>query len=271
VIRAYLSGGAGNADPAASLGGAVSVSPVIQASVDWGPVATPITGVTLLEVFGCADSVESSPYNASLTLYYNGDGPSWQLAFKPTGTVASLDPSGGNLLDVTAGGLVNLPWVDADNGILASLTVNVVPASLPTAGRSEYLTTSNTATRGNLFADGTVQDAQQGRVSYRCVYLKNTYASAKTLAVYVHQQPAGSDKVDIGLDPVGVNGQATSIASQTEAPVGVTFTRPDSAAEGLAVSLAANDVQALWIRQTIPAMSPVGGDPETFVLVFETL
>jgi len=268
LIEAYLSGGVGNSTPAASLGGGASVTAMGGAAPGWYS-ATAIAGIALVDVFNCQVGEGSTELDASLTLYYNATGPAWTLEYKPRGTIVDIAPDSINSADVTSGGRVNLTYRDDANSILSSVTVDVTPASLPTTGAVGFITVADTATLNNLFSDSTVAHAQQGRINHRCVHLKNEYASSKDLLIYVLQQPSGSSSIDIGLDPAAVNDPATTIATETDAPTGVTFSRPSTSASGLAVTLGAGQTKALWIRQTLPPMLPVGGNPEAFIVAVE--
>jgi hypothetical protein len=68
--------------------------------------------------------------------------------------------------------------------------------------------------------------------------------------------------MSIGLDPVGKNGTATTIATENDAPSGVTFSAPTSKATGLTVpDLAPSDYINVWVKRVVTAgMSAIDDD-----------
>jgi hypothetical protein len=101
-------------------------------------------------------------------------------------------------------------------------------------------------------------EAAAGSVEYRCVYFRNEDANASGLmapvSVWIASQTTSADtSLDIGLDPAGKNGEATTIATETAAPSGVSFSAP-SAKGTLSLPgdpYAQNDYIAVWIRRTV--------------------
>lgn len=95
---------------------------------------------------------------------------------------------------------------------------------------------------------------------YRCICVKNadgvdTLADARA---YVNAQPAQSGHaLDIAVAAEAVNVAPATIANESTAPVGVTFTRPSTYAAGLALNsatgLAPGAFKGLWVRRTATA------------------
>jgi hypothetical protein len=113
----------------------------------------------------------------------------------------------------------------------------------------------------NLFDDVTGDEATAGDTEYRCIYFRNEDANANGLMSplknWIDQlTSAAGDEIDIGLDPAGKNGTATTIANENTAPVGVSFSRPTTKSAGLDLPSAPyiqNDFVAIWIRRTVTA------------------
>ena len=113
------------------------------------------------------------------------------------------------------------------------------------------------ATVENLFDNVTGDEAAAGKTEYRCFYVKNNHASItwQSVVAWILSQPTGNGvTIDIGLDPAGVNGTATTIADETTAPAGVTFSAPADKPSGLAIgNIPAGQYQAIWVRRTVTA------------------
>jgi len=113
------------------------------------------------------------------------------------------------------------------------------------------------ATLQNLFSSITASEASAGVTKYRCIYIANTSA-ADTLSsavVYIGNQTTSADtSLEIGLDPAGIGdgvstGVATTVANDTTAPSGVTFSTPSTPGTGLAIGdLDAGEAQAVWVK-----------------------
>lgn len=112
----------------------------------------------------------------------------------------------------------------------------------------------------NLFDDVSGDESASGDTEYRCMYVTNNNSSSPELtltsiATWISVESASGDsEYAIGLDPAGVDGTATTIANESTAPAGVTFTRPTSKGAGLSISdMAAGSNQAIWVRRVISA------------------
>lgn len=107
----------------------------------------------------------------------------------------------------------------------------------------------------NLFDRVSLLEAAAGRVEYRCLYVGNT-ASGEDMSgarLYIKTQtPSAHTAIAIGLDPAGVNGEATSIALETTAPIGVTFADYPPAGNGLEIGdLNGGEAIAFWVRRVV--------------------
>ncbi len=117
-------------------------------------------------------------------------------------------------------------------------------------------------TIGNLFDNVAGGEATSGDVEYRCFYVANKHATDDLDAVKTWigaNTPAAGTTIAVGLDPAGVGdgtatGVAAVIASEQDAPAGVTFS--DAANEGTSLAIGAMDAgeyQAIWLRRTVTA------------------
>jgi len=113
------------------------------------------------------------------------------------------------------------------------------------------------ATLENLFASITAAEASAGVTKYRCIYIANTNDTdtLSSAVVYIGNQTTSADtSLEIGLDPAGIGdgmttGVATTVANDTTAPSGVTFSAPSTPGTGLSIgNLDAGEAQAIWVK-----------------------
>lgn len=137
-------------------------------------------------------------------------------------------------------------------------------ASTPAASLGKYASTSaiTTAVLNNLWDDVSGAEAAAGDTEYRCIFMLNNHGSLtlKTPNVFITSQTAGGGTIDIGLDPAGVtakgsaSAQAATIANESAAPAGVTFSSPTSGSPlALPANLGPGQVIGIWIRRTVTA------------------
>lgn len=236
-LQYRLSGGASNADPAASLGGAMSSVAVGADSLAWA--SSGISGVTL--------GAGSGNASGAGTLVYVYDATDPTLTWQPPGSTGTYDRA----VTVSADGTYLLDSFDH-----RAITVDVVFASLPGSDDSKGVTVA--AAVGNLFDAITSGESMAGDVNYRCVYIRNNSGTlTHDLRLFVARQPTAGDLLAIGLDAAGVGGTATTIAAEETEPSGVTFVQPQTYADGdaIAVTLAPGEGVALWMRRTVPPVS----------------
>lgn len=116
----------------------------------------------------------------------------------------------------------------------------------------------------NLFDDVTGDESAAGDIEYRCFYVRNAHGSITWQAVKIWLDSltsSSSTELDIGLDPAGVNGTATTIANESAAPAGVAFSRPTTKGAGLAVGdIPAGQHIAVWVRRTVDSGATAAAD-----------
>jgi len=125
----------------------------------------------------------------------------------------------------------------------------------------------------SMFDNVDGQEASDGDVEYRCIFILNDHATITFIAPYVwlETEVAGGADISIGLDPAGVvprgqaSAQAAEIATEDDAPAGVSFSAPTSKGTGLSVSNIPPDYcQAVWVRRTVdPGTAAKAGDGVT--------
>lgn len=231
-LQFRLSGGSGNTDPSASLGGAMSSTAVGADTVAWSSGG--ISGVTLVSGHGNASGAGTVVFTAS------GSTLKWQ----PPSTTTSAERN----ISAAADGRYLLDTFDH-----RAIVVDVVAASLPGSDGSAGVNV--TAASGNVFDAVTSGESMAGDTNHRCVYLRNNSGTLTyDLRLFVQRQPTAGDRLAIGLDPAGVGGTATTIAAEETEPSGVTFVQPETYADpgALSVTLAPGENIALWMRRTVP-------------------
>jgi hypothetical protein len=123
------------------------------------------------------------------------------------------------------------------------------------------------ATANNLFDDVAGAEATAGDTEYRGFYIKNNHGSLalSNTKIYISAlTSSASTEFDIGLATEAVNTSMATIADETTAPAGVTFSRPVDYTAGLAIgTLNAGDRKGIWIRRTVTAGASPASDAGT--------
>jgi hypothetical protein len=113
------------------------------------------------------------------------------------------------------------------------------------------------ATVDLLFDQVASAEAAAGDVEYRCVYLHNANATSSMLSAVVWvsaNTPSSSTTLSIGVGTAAVNGTEQTVADETTASAGVTFSEPASQGAGLALGdIPAGQHKAIWLRRTVTA------------------
>lgn len=126
---------------------------------------------------------------------------------------------------------------------------------------------SSTARGTNIFDDVSSAEAAAGDVEYRCIYIHNNHGTLTLQAPKIWIQtntPSTSTTVDIGLGTSAVNGTEQTVADESTAPTGVTFSAPADFASGIALGdIPAGQHRAIWERRTVTAGAAVYSDSYT--------
>lgn len=108
----------------------------------------------------------------------------------------------------------------------------------------------------NLFDDVSGDEASVGDTEYRCFYVKNKHASItlQGAVLWINSETLGADQLDIALDDGGKNATAETVADESTAPTGESFSHPTSKGAGLSLGdLAAGDYYAIWVKRVVPS------------------
>jgi hypothetical protein len=126
-----------------------------------------------------------------------------------------------------------------------------------------------------LFDAVSAAEALAGDVEYRAVYLHNANATDEmtNAVVYLDTVSSSADTdIAVGVGTSAIDGTEQTIANESTAPTGVTFSTPTDADSGLALgSLAAGEHKAIWIRRTVSATAANVTDTATLGFRCETV
>lgn len=114
-----------------------------------------------------------------------------------------------------------------------------------------------TAQLANLFANVAPQEAQDGSVRYRALYILNSNASLtweNAVAFLQANTPSADTTIDISVATEAIGATIQTIVNDTTAPTGQTFTAPSAVGTGLALgSIGAGTFKGIWVRRTVNA------------------
>lgn len=234
------SGGSGNSDPNASLGGEASG---VEVNAQDTSGVTNITGVSIRYAAGNATGDGTLSYDNST------DELTWQEPGGSTGPATSITSDGRYTV-----------WTGDGSGGQGQgyVVVDVVYADLPSSDASDTITVSQLS--NNLWDDVTKAEAINGDYEYRCLYLYNRFSDTIYDArIWVDSQPSGNDELDLGLDPAGIGdgtstGIAQTISDEDTEPSDVSWSRPSGYSNGIVIGdLGSGQTQAVWVRRYVPA------------------
>jgi hypothetical protein len=136
-------------------------------------------------------------------------------------------------------------------------------ASTPAASLGDQVSTSaiTTATLNNLWDDVSGAESAAGDVEYRGIFILNNHATLTLVGanVFITSQTANGGVIDMGLDPAAISAkgsgstQMATIANESSAPAGVTFTSPTSGSPLVIGDIAPGQVKGIWLRRTVTA------------------
>lgn len=239
-IEIRLSGGAGNTDPDASLGGIMSSERVLSQS---SPGIVNLTGITIN--YACGNALGAGTFS-----------------FTKATNIVTWTPFNG-----TIGSNITIA-ADGKYGVFDStgsqqLYITVVFASLPASDQTDTITIANIA--NEKYDDITKSESNAGMTDYRGFYVINTHAteSGNDITIWQKNNASGADSLELGDDPAGVgDGSSTGvgvvIANEITAPVGVTFTAPTTPETGINIgSLGPGQATCFWQKRTVPASTTI--------------
>lgn len=152
----------------------------------------------------------------------------------------------------------------------------------PNASLGKFISTtqvSGTALH-NLFDAISGAENAASDVEYRCVFIHNSHATLtlQNAVVYVSGgDPAGGAIIAIGVDTTAISAigsgsdQALTVANESTAPSGVSFSLPTTAGGGLSLgNIGPGQCKAIWIRRTANNTAAVSGETMTLAISGDT-
>lgn len=135
------------------------------------------------------------------------------------------------------------------------------------------------ASINNLFDNVSSAEATSGDTEYRCIYFRNEDSNASGLITPIlwifSNTTSPTTTLEIGLDPAGKNATATTIANESSAPAGVSFSAPSTKLTGISLPsgpYVQNDYVAIWVKRIVDAATATStNDPATIRIEGDTV
>lgn len=114
---------------------------------------------------------------------------------------------------------------------------------------------------------------------YRLVFFHNNHATLTlfSVSVYLSSEVSGGASIAIGVDPTAASAkgsaaaQAVTIATETTAPAGVTFSSPTTDGAGISLGdIPAGSVRGIWVKRTAANNSALANDGVTLGFAQDT-
>jgi hypothetical protein len=155
-------------------------------------------------------------------------------------------------------------------------------AGTPSGSLGKYISTTQItdATLNNLFDNISGDENAASGVDYRCFFVhnNNTGLVYQSVVAYISAEVSGGANIAIGADPfasttVGSTpAQAVTIANETTAPTGVSFTSPVTKSTGISLGdINAGFCKAIWVRRTATNSSAKSNDGATITVSGDTV
>jgi hypothetical protein len=109
----------------------------------------------------------------------------------------------------------------------------------------------------NLFDVVSSGESSSGDTEYRCIYVHNGHATLtlQSAKVWIQSQTSSGDtSMEIALAGEGLNATAETIANESTAPAGETFSAPSTEGAGLTLgNIPAGQHYAVWVKRIVNA------------------
>jgi hypothetical protein len=109
----------------------------------------------------------------------------------------------------------------------------------------------------NLFDDVSGDESAAGDIEYRGIYVKNNHGSLtwQTVKAWLSSLTTSTDdELAIALADEGLNAAMETIADESTAPTGPSFSSPVSKATGLSLgNIPFGQYYGIWVRRTVTA------------------
>jgi hypothetical protein len=127
----------------------------------------------------------------------------------------------------------------------------------------------------NLWDNVSGAEASAGDIEYRGIYVENAHGSLtlQNAAIWISADTTSADdEVDIALADEGAGVAMETIADESTAPTGPSFTHPTTFGTGLSLgNLANGSYYGIWIRRDVdPGASAANANPYTLSVQGET-
>ena len=98
-------------------------------------------------------------------------------------------------------------------------------------------------------------ESNDGDTEYRCGYIHNANATltAENVRIYISTDTtSATEEVDIGLGTAAINATEQTVANESTAPSGVTFSHPQTYAAGLvSANIPAGQHRSVWFKRVV--------------------
>lgn len=243
TLDIFLSGGAANSNPNASLGGIKSSVKLYGQTLIYSALA--MAGVTLVDAAGVTTGTLHFIKATNL------------LGFQKAGGAV---PTAAQSVSVAVNGTYSIECPETG----AFVTVTVTFASLPATDITAAVTA--TSINQNLFDDVTVSEAEVGAIEYRHFYITNITAGTVLATLYIFQQFTGLDYLELGVKQLTTGWVDELLPNSATAPAGITFYPVATKVGGLFLTLAPSDSLGVFVKRTVTALSDVSNASDTAIL-----
>lgn len=127
----------------------------------------------------------------------------------------------------------------------------------------------------NLWDNVSGAESSAGDTEYRAIFIKNNHGSLTLTGAKVwisSNTTSADDTIEIALADEGINNTIETIADESTAPTGPTFSAPTSFGTGLSLgNLATQQAHGLWIKRIVNAgAQAANANPYTLSVQGET-
>jgi hypothetical protein len=143
----------------------------------------------------------------------------------------------------------------------------------------DQISTTAWANGATLFDDISGAENAASTVDYRCIFIHNSNASntLENAVIYLQSETAGGANIAVGADTTAASAlgsgsaQALTVANETTAPAGVSFSSPTTAGTGVSLgNIPSGQVKAFWVRRTATNSAALSNDGVTLAVSGDT-
>lgn len=132
-----------------------------------------------------------------------------------------------------------------------------------------------TDTLNNVWDDVSGAESSSGDTEYRAIFVKNNHGSLTLTGAKIwisSNTTSADDTIEIALAGEGINNTIETVANESTAPTGETFSAPTTFAGGLSLgNLAAGQAHGIWIKRIVSAAAAAANaNPYTLSVQGET-